>query len=323
MTVKRVTKIVKTTEKILTGDIEVAETHSYLLENGVVSHNSVILSTASGIHGEHSPRYFRNVQLNTQDEVAHIIQKVNPKMIEKSVWNPNGTDIIVSFPVVSKEGSIFKKDLLGVKQLEYVKLAQQNWVEYGTNPELCVDPNLRHNVSNTISVDDWDEVEEYLFNNKQWFAGVSMLPVAGDKIYAQAPFTEVLTAEELLDTYGEGAMFASGLVVDGLHAFDSNLWLACDTANGIGLKLSEEDSQDLLKRDFVRRAKKFAENYFSGDMQKMTFCLKDCYNLHKWISIQKSIKPINFAADLSEKKYTEVDSLAGAACAGGACEITF
>lgn len=283
---------------------------------------SVILGTASGIHGEHSPRYFRNVQMNEQDEVTHLIQEVNPSMIEKSVWSSNGTDYVVSFPVESKDTSVFKRDLYGVKQLEYVKLAQQFWVECGTNLDLCVDKNLRHNISNTISVDNWDEVEQYIFDNKEWFAGISLLGISGDKDYAQAPFTEVLTADQILKEYGQAAMFASGLVVDALHAFNNNLWLACDTVMGVGLKL-DDDSSDLLKRDWVRRANKFASHHFNGDIKKMTYCLKDCFNLHKWIKINNLIKPINFSTELSQQKFTEVDALGSQACAGGACEITF
>lgn len=284
---------------------------------------SVLLGTASGIHGEHSPMYFRNVQMNENDEVLSILKDVNPKMVEKSVWSSNGTDYVVSFPVVTKEGSVYKDDLLGVKQLEYVKLAQQNWIEYGTNEHLCTDKRLRHNVSNTITVDDWDEVEQYLFDNREYFAGVSLLSSYGDKAYAQAPFTEVITAEDIMKKYGEGSMFASGLIVEGLHAFNNNLWLACDTFQGFGLKLSEDNSEDLLKRDWIRRANKFTDNYFEGDVTRMTFCLKDCFNLHKWMSIEKTMKSIDFSVDLSEKKYTEVDTMGSAACAGGVCSLEF
>lgn len=283
---------------------------------------SVLLGTASGIHGEHSPLYFRNVQMNDQDEVTRIISDINPKMVEKSVWSSNGTDVVVSFPVVSKEGSIYKSDLLGTKQLEYVKLAQQHWVEHGTNLDLCVDKNLRHNISNTISVDSWDEVEQYLFDNRWHFAGVSLLSAMGDKAYAQAPFTEVFTAEQIMRKYGNGSLFASGLVVEALHAFNENLWLACDTALGYGEELNDS-SAHLLKRDWVRRAKKFADNFFNSDMQLMSFCLKDCYNLHRWISIQNSFKPIDFTKDLSQQKYTEVDTMGSQGCSGGACEIVF
>lgn len=283
---------------------------------------SVLLRTASGIHGEHAPMYFRNVQMNVDDEVAQLIQRINPKMVEKSVWSSNGTDVVVSFPVVSKEGSVYKADLMGVKQLEYVKKAQQHWVENGTNLDLCVDKSLRHNISNTISVDDWDEVEQYIFDNRQWFAGISLLSASGDKAYAQAPFTEVTSPEEILAKYGSASMFASGLIVDGLHAFNNNLWQACDTAMGYGLTLTDEAS-DLLKRDWVRRFGKFAENFFGGDEQKASFCLKDCYNLHKWVSIQRTMQEIDFSEALTKQTYVEVDTLASQGCAGGVCEITF
>lgn len=284
---------------------------------------SVILGTDSGIHGAHSEKYFRHVQMNIEDEVTKIIMKENPKMVEKSVWSSSGSDVVVAFPVVSKEGSIYKNQLLGVRQLEYVKKAQQFWVEYGTNIDLCVHPDLRHNVSNTISVDDWDIVEEYIYENRNWFAGISLLSAAGDRAYVQAPFAAVYDAEEIFKTYGEGSLFASGLIVDALHAFNQNLWLACDTAQGHGLKLDEEDSADMLKRDWVRRAKKFAMNYFDNDLQKMTFCLKDCYNRHKWNNIKRTIKAINFESDLSQQQYVDVDTMGSQACAGGACEITF
>lgn len=283
---------------------------------------SVLLGTASGIHGEHSPLYFRNVQMNAEDEVAKLLLEVNPKMLEKSVWNPSGTDYVVSFPIISKEGSRYKQGLMGVAQLEYVKLAQQYWVEAGTNLDLCVDKNLRHNVSNTISVDSWEDVEQYLFDNRQWFAGVSLMSSSGDKSYAQAPFTEVITAKQIMEQYGDGSLFASGLIVEALHAFNDNLWLACDTVMGIGLKLTD-DSSDLLKRDWIRRANKFAKNYFNGDLMKLTFCLKDCFNLHKWKSIENTIKFIDFSTELSQQKYTEVDTIGSAGCAGGACEIVW
>ncbi len=299
---------------------------------------SVLLGTASGIHGEHSKLYFRNVQMNEQDDVLHTIMKDNNKMVEDSVWSSTGTDKVVSFPIVSPEGSIYKDDLLGVKQLEYVKKAQQAWVEYGTDVDLCTDPRLRHNVSNTITVDDWDEVEEYIFQNREWFAGISLLSAFGDKAYPQAPFTEVRTPEQNLERYGAASMFASGLIVDGLKAFNGNLWSACDTVCGWGEKLDPESSDDLLKRDWVRRAEKFARNYFGADpsfedddvqgaadyinaIVEMTNCLKDCHNLHKWETIQREIELVDFADALDEKVFVEMDSMGAQACAGGACDI--
>ena len=48
---------------------------------------SVLLETASGIHAEHSARYLRHIQLNKETEVAQLIAKTNPYMVEESVWS--------------------------------------------------------------------------------------------------------------------------------------------------------------------------------------------------------------------------------------------
>ena len=280
---------------------------------------SVILGTASGIHGEHSKKYFRNVQVNKEEELGKVIKILNPKMVENSLWSNNNSDWVISFPINSKEGSIYKKDLYGVKQLGYVKLTQQNWVEFGTNYELCVDKNTRHNVSNTIVVDDWDEVENYIYENKEWFAGISLLGMTGDKDYAQAPFTEVIDTEEIIKKYGKSSLFASGLIVDGLHAF-RHLWLACNAVL-FNSEIDENESDCLLKKDWVRRAKQFADRYFNSDIVKMTNCLKDISLYHKWLEINREYKEIDFNSMNIKPSYTDIDKLGAIACSGDQCTI--
>ena len=281
---------------------------------------SVLLMTASGIHADHAPMYIRNIQLNKETEVAQLIKKLNPYMVEESVWSAGKTDYAVSFPVIPKKGSYFKDELIGVKHLQLIKKAQKHWVNAGTDVDLCVDPTVRHNVSNTVIVNDWDEIEEYVFTNRDSFAGISFLAMSGDKDYVQAPNTKVIDAKEIVKTYGTGSVFASGLVVDGLKAFD-NLWSACMTVQGFGESISSEDHADLLKRDWVRRFKKFAENYFDNDTKKAEHCLKDVYLLHKWEKIQLNFQPINWIEELVEKKYIDIDTMGSAACVGGACEV--
>jgi len=283
---------------------------------------SVLLQTASGIHAEHSSMYIRNVQLNKESEITQAIIKSNPYMVEESVWSAGGTDVVVSFPILPKEGSIYKDELLGVKHLELVAKAQKHWVNAGTNEDLCADKGIRHNVSNTIIVDDWDQVEKYVFENRHSFAGISFLAMSGDKDYNQAPNTAVITAKEMVKKYNTAAIFASGLVVDALHTFD-NLWNACTTAQGYGEDLSLESAENAMKKDWVRRFNNFAVNYLNGDIKKAEYCLKDAYLLHKWNKIQDNLKPINWLEDITEKKYTDVDTMGAAACAGGACEIDF
>lgn len=276
---------------------------------------SVLLKTASGVHGEHSPMYIRNVQMNKDSEVAQLIKRTNPYMVEESVWSQNKTDYVISFPVIAPSTSIWKKDLYGVNLLEKVKLIQQSWVEEGTDESLCVDPTVRHNVSNTIDVlpNQWDEVEEYLFENRQYFAGVSLLSSSGDKDYAQAPFTAVETEDEIVKKYGRGAMFASGLIVDGVKIFD-NLWSAIMIANYGDTEGNQEKAD--IRADWIRRFAKYSETYFKGDRRKAEYCLKAVYLLHKWAKIQEHYQPVDFATGLEIRKYTDIDTTGSAACVG-------
>lgn len=284
---------------------------------------SVLLQTASGIHGEHSKYYLRNVQMNKESEVAQLIKEKNPCMVEESVWSSNGTDYVISFPVVAPSQSVYRDELYGVNLLEKVKLAQQAWVCEGTDESLCTDKRLRHNISNTITVDNWDEVTDYVYNNRQWFTGISFLGMSGDKDYAQAPNTSVLTEDGLVKTYGSGGVLASGLVTTALDAFEGRLWDACSCALGYGEDLSEETHKNFVKKEAIRRIKRFAENYFDGDILKATYCLKDVYNFHKWERIQSRATDIGWSSELSEKTYTDIDTLGAVACSGGACEITW
>ena len=283
---------------------------------------SVLLQTSSGIHAEHSPRYIRHVQLNKDSEVAQLLLETNPYMVEESVWSNNKTDYCVAFPVISPEGSMYREDLYATKLLEKVKLVQQNWVEAGTNPERCADPRIRHNVSNTVTVlpHQWTQVEDYVFDNRAHFAGISFLAGSGDKDFAQAPNTEVLTEDEIVIRYGKAALFASGLIVDTRKAGFRDLWEATSIA-----QMKDEYRGEIsdIRKDWVRRFYKFAENYFDRDLKQTEYCLKDVYLLHKWTKIQQNLKPIDFVSQLGEKEFIDIDTMGAIACQGGACEISF
>ena len=283
---------------------------------------SVLLQTASGIHAEHSPMYIRNIQMNKESEITQAIIKSNPYMIEESVWSANGTDVVISYPIVPRKGSMYKDDLVGVKHLELVAKAQKHWVIAGTNEELCADEGVRHNVSNTIIVDDWDEVEKYVFENRYSFSGISFLSMMGDKDYNQAPNTAVIDEKQMIKQYGPAAIFASGLVVDAMKVYP-NLWDACSTAQGFGLDITLESSENSARQDWNRRYENFANNYLGGDLKKAEYCLKDAYLFHKWNKIQQNLAEVNWQGDITEQVFTEVDTMGAAACAGGACEIDF
>ncbi|MDB2657124.1 hypothetical protein N9Y60_03610 [Crocinitomicaceae bacterium] len=283
---------------------------------------SVLLQTASGIHAEHSPRYIRHIQLNKDTEVAQLIAESNPYMVEESVWSANGTDYCIGFPIVAPAGSLYREETYGTALLEKVSMVQNNWVEAGTNVELCAQPTIRHNVSNTVTVQPhmWSEVEDYVYDNRHSFAGISFLAGMGDKDFAQAPMTEVLDEDQIVAKYGKAALFASGLIVDTRKSGFRDLWDATMQA-----QMPEEYRGEVsdLNKEWIRRYNKFANNYFDGSLKETEYCLKDVFLLHKWVKIQQNIKPIDFVSQLNQKEFTDIDTMGAIACQGGACEITF
>jgi ribonucleoside-triphosphate reductase (thioredoxin) len=318
---KRGIEIIKETNEIVAKMLEInpAARLTTVKPSGT---SSILLSCASGISGEHSKYYIRNVQMNKETEIAKLFQKRNPYMIEDSIWSAGNTDFVVSFPITAPKNSIFKEDLFGVKLLEKVKFIQENWIIPGTVKERCVNKTITHNVSNTISVpkDEWDEVSDFVFENKNYFAGIAFLSATGDKDYAQAPFTSIKMQDELIESYGPAAIFASGLIVEGLKLFD-NLWIAC-SALEYGLSDTDKDEhRDNLKKEWIRRLKNFAANYFDNDMKKAEYCLKDCFLFHKWMKITQNLKDINFSKELIKKAYVPIDTLGAIACSGGNCEV--
>lgn len=280
---------------------------------------SCMLGTASGIHPHHAERYIRRVQANKNEFPLQYFEGHNPIAVEDSVWDSYGNTKVISFLCEVPRGAVRKNMLTAIELLEKVKLTQENWVTAGTRLEACVQPFLKHNVSNTITVQDneWAEVSKYLYENRSAFTGVSLLPASGDLDYPQAPFTSVLNSREIAAEYGDGAALASGLIVDGLRAYKNNLWDAC--AKVVAEHYTTETNEQI---DWVRRARQFADRYFEGDIRKMTHCLKHVHTLKTWLDLKREYKEIDWSLAVEEQEtIIAADTLGAQGCAGGACEI--
>ncbi|MBC7561414.1 MAG: recombinase, partial [Gemmatimonadaceae bacterium] len=158
---------------------------------------SLLLGTASGIHPHHAKRYFRRVQAARTEPVYNFFKSWNPQMTEVYGMKADTTDVI-TFPIEAPDGAILKKDIGALQFLDMVKLVQENWVVPGTAHEKY-NPGLRHNVSNTVTVreGEWESVADFIWDNRAYFTGVSLLAATGDKDYQQAPNEEVTTAADI------------------------------------------------------------------------------------------------------------------------------
>ncbi len=147
----------------------------------------------SGHHAHHARRYIRRVTADELEYVFQAFKAVNPHMC---VRKPDGK-WVVEFPVEAPAGATLKEDLTAIQFLDMVKSTQQNWVLPGTS-ETTPSPGLNHNVSNTATVhpEEWDDVADYLWTNREFFTGVSLLPASGDKDYSFAPNEAIVTPSD-------------------------------------------------------------------------------------------------------------------------------
>lgn len=322
---------------------------------------SVLLGTSSGIHGAHAKRYFRSIEVNPLSEIAKAFQKTNPLMCKRSAKSSNNKDFTITFPIEFDGNGLYNKDLLGVNLLKRVAFVQEHWVKAGKVIERCVQPYLTHNVSNTVTVDDWDIVGDYIYRHRDSFCGLSFMSITGDKAYEDAPFLEVPTPEEIAAKYGTAGYFASGLVVDALHVFPDGLWKAINYAKhwykhyetkrieqvnrlvastldeGVADYVNDIDDLDLQfneididpffnnkqRVDWKRRFVKFADNYFKGDLNKCGDCLLDVNNLHRWEKMVREMNYTNLSEYLTKPVYKDVNTQGAMSCQGGSCDIQF
>lgn len=321
--------------------------------------------TSSGIHKFPFKRFIRNIQAANTEQALRYVKEINPMMVKPSVYNKE-VESVISFPVELDDNVLTSEYSSAIDFLEMVRMTKAHWIENGTNfdhqfykkhPKFA---KMRMNVSNTCMVkdDEWDEVKEYVWNNRDVFSGISFLPKGGDLLYPQAPYTSVLDEKELAERYGAGAILAGGLIVDGLAVFNDDLWLACDVAMGRNthhLTLTDQDITNFIlshlkngkllvevngvmisdvnaisshlqslvdkKIDWVRRFKKFAGKYLGGDLTKTEFCLKHVSLFHRWQKL-KDMKHIDWSLITDwDEEWVDAGSTVAQACSGGSCEL--
>jgi len=278
--------------------------------------SSCVLGTSSGIHPHHAKRYIRRVQANKLEPIYNYFQEVNPRACEESVWSNNDSDDVISFCIEVPAGSKTKNKVGAIDLLNHVKSTQENWVLPGANKTLCTQPWLTHNVSNTINVkpDEWEEVENFIYRNRKYFCGISLLPITGDKDYPQAPFTAVYLPSEQVSFYGDASLFVSGLIEVALNLWEDNLWAACDSLLEIGTRVKGNG-----KREWVNRCKKFANRYFEGSLRKLTYCMKDVYNWKEWVDLSREYTTVDYTEVIEEENNVKLEQ--EWACSGGKCEV--
>lgn len=151
--------------------------------------SSLVLGTSSGIHAWHNDYYIRRIRVGKNEAIYTHLSIHHPELVEDDYFRPHDTAII-SVPQKAPEASILRTES-AIDLLERVKHFYTNWIKPGHRSG-----QNTHNISATVSIkeDQWEEVGEWMWENRAYYNGLSVLPHF-DHTYKQPPF-EDCTKEE-------------------------------------------------------------------------------------------------------------------------------
>mgnify|MGYP003639555908 CR=1 FL=1 len=145
---------------------------------------SLTLGTSSGIHAWHNDYYIRRVRVGKNEAIYNYLWKEHPELIEDEYFRPHDTAVI-SVPQKAPDNAITRHER-ALDLLERVKKISREWVGNGHKRG-----QNSHNVSATVNIKEgeWNEVEQWMWENRKYYNGLSVLPHNGGT-YKQPPFED-------------------------------------------------------------------------------------------------------------------------------------
>lgn len=147
--------------------------------------SSLAVGTSSGIHAWFNDYYIRRIRVGKNESLYRYMRDNLPTLVEDCVFKPH-LEAVMSFPQKAPEGAILRTET-AKSLLNRVKKFNREWVMNGHNEGVNY-----HNVSCTISLRnaDWDSCREWMWNNREFYTGISVLPYDGGS-YQQTPFEDI------------------------------------------------------------------------------------------------------------------------------------
>jgi ribonucleoside-diphosphate reductase alpha chain len=161
--------------------------------------SSLVLGSSSGIHAWHDKRYLRRLRVGKTEAIYQYLELMHPELVEDEFFKPQ-TTAVISVPIKAPEGAI-TRDKSAVDLLKRVSRVYKDWVVPGHRKGANV-----NNVSTTVTIkpDEWEEVGEWMWDNRGNYTALSVLPYS-DHSYIQAPFETITkkTFDELVKSLHE------------------------------------------------------------------------------------------------------------------------
>ena len=151
--------------------------------------SSLVLGSSSGIHAWHNEHYIRRIRVGKNESIYTYLLINHPELLEDEYFKPN-QQAVISVPQKAPEGSVTRQET-ALDLLARVSKVWKEWVKPGHRKG-----ENKNNVSVTVTIkpNEWEEVGEWMWTNKENFTALSVLPYDGGS-YIQAPFTDC-TKEE-------------------------------------------------------------------------------------------------------------------------------
>lgn len=171
----KIKSIRKLPDPAFTVDVQVADTHSYQLDNGCISHNSVSLlaNVSPGIHYPKIRYGYRTMRLSKDSNLLPILEKANYR-IEPSVTDPTQT-VVAYFPIVNKDDIQTESDVTIWEQFTNAVMLQRFWADNQVSITISFKPEEKKDIAKCLSTFDSE------------LKGVSLLPL-DEHGYKQAPY---------------------------------------------------------------------------------------------------------------------------------------
>jgi ribonucleoside-diphosphate reductase alpha chain len=147
--------------------------------------SSLVLGTSSGIHAWHNDFYIRRIRVGKNEAIYSYLAANHPELVEDDFFKPT-IQAVISVPQKAPVGSILRTENV-IDMLERTKKFNIQWVKKGHRKGANT-----NNVSATVSINEneWEQVGKWMWENKDTFNGLSVLPYFGGT-YKQAPFEDI------------------------------------------------------------------------------------------------------------------------------------
>lgn len=184
--------------------------------------SSCVLGSSSGIHAWHDDYYLRRMQLNSQEALVPFFLENHPELIAPYEAIPGS--YVLEFPQKAPEGAILRNEESAIDFLNRTHKFNMEWVRQGHRSGANTNnvsatcsikklPKMKKNVfpvgdsslknlvetwtpetdsfgQTVYAINEWPEVGEWMWENREFYNGLSVLPYDGGT-YRQAPFETI------------------------------------------------------------------------------------------------------------------------------------